>query len=282
MGLDLDTGKLFIFLAGLILLLAIETVLPKRSWPVSRLNRLLFHGAIAAVNTVIVRLLVFVPFLLWVTFVEQHGWGLSRWLGLTDWWELVASLVVLDLFDYFWHRANHHVRFLWRFHKAHHADTSLDVTTALRFHPGELLISILVKAVWIGLWGPTAFAWFFFEGLVSFCAQFHHSNIDFSDRIENRLSLLLVTPRFHAAHHAVDREYGDANFSAIFSVWDRLFLTFKRPGDAGSTTSGAESLGLPEARNLAFSARDWIVEPFSNRNLDLAGITRNSIFENKD
>ncbi|MFT7138983.1 MAG: sterol desaturase/sphingolipid hydroxylase (fatty acid hydroxylase superfamily) [Sulfitobacter sp.] len=269
MNIDLDTGKLIVFLGGLLFFLGIETLAPKRSWRESRVKRLLFHGSIAALNTVWIRLLIYVPLLLWIVYVEQQGWGISRWLGLTGWVEIVASLVVLDLFDYFWHRANHRVTFLWRFHKAHHADTAMDVTTALRFHPGELMISALAKALWIVIWGPTAIAWFLFEAMVSLCAQFHHTNIDFPDRIERVISALIVTPRFHASHHAVDRQYGDANFSTIFSFWDPLFRSYQRPENDGATTNAENALGLPEARDRAFSPGAWLAEPFQSNNLNV-------------
>ena len=269
MNIDLDTGKLVVFLGGLLFFLGIETLAPKRSWPESRLKRFLFHIGIAAINTVLIRLLIYVPLLLWIVFVEQQGWGISRWLGLTGWLELAMSLVVLDLFDYFWHRANHRVTFLWRFHKAHHADTAMDVTTALRFHPGELIISALAKALWIALWGPTAIAWFLFEAMVSLCAQFHHSNIDFPDRIERVISAMIVTPPFHASHHAVDRRYGDSNFSTIFSLWDSLFQSYQRPENSDSTNRTENALGLPEARDRAFLPGAWLAEPFKSSNLIL-------------
>jgi sterol desaturase/sphingolipid hydroxylase (fatty acid hydroxylase superfamily) len=269
MNIDLDTGKLVVFLGGLLFFLGVETLAPKRPWRESRFKRLLFHGGIAALNTVLIRLVIYVPLLLWVVFVEQQGWGISRWLGLTGWVELAASLVVLDLFDYFWHRANHRVTFLWRFHKAHHADTAMDVTTALRFHPGELMISALAKALWIAIWGPTAIAWFLFEAMVSLCAQFHHSNIDFPDHIEGGISALIVTPRFHASHHAVDRHYGDANFSTIFSLWDRLLHSYQRPESGDAITNTEYGLGLPEARDRAFSPGAWLVEPFQSNNLNV-------------
>ena len=269
MNIDLDTGKLVIFLGGLLLFLGIETLAPKRPWRESRFKRLIFHGGIAALNTILIRLLIYVPLLLWIVYVEQQGWGISRWLGLTDWVELLATLVVLDLFDYFWHRANHRVIFLWRFHKAHHADTAMDVTTALRFHPGELMISALAKAIWIAIWGPTAIAWFLFEAMVSLCAQFHHSNVDFPDRVEGAISALIVTPRFHASHHAVDRQYGDANFSTIFSLWDRLLHTYERPEGSNAIFNTEYGLGLPEARDRVFSPRAWLSEPFQTSNLNV-------------
>jgi len=268
MDIDLDTGKLIVFVAGLAVFLALETLFPARPWQGDRLRRLGFHAGVAALNTVLVRVFVYVPFLVFSVHVDEEGWGLSRMLGLVGWVEILLSIVVLDFFDYVWHRANHRVRFLWRFHKAHHADTGMDVSTALRFHPGELLISALVKAAWLAVWGPLVVAWFLFEALVSLCAQFHHSNIDFPDGLERWLSLVIVTPRFHAAHHAVDRRYGDANFSTIFSFWDRLFGSYARPADGGATTHGAGALGLPEARELAFSPLAWLDEPCRRRNLE--------------
>ena len=181
MELDLDGGRLVVFVGGLLLFLFIESLFPARNWQGNRARRLFFHGSVAAFNTVLVRVFIYVPFLLWVVFVEQQGWGISRWLGLDGWLEIVLSLIALDAFDYFWHRANHRVPFLWRFHKAHHADNEMDVSTALRFHPGELVLSSLAKASWVLVWGPTPIAWFVFEGMISLCAQFHHSNIDLPD-----------------------------------------------------------------------------------------------------
>ena len=270
MDLNLDSGRLLVFIAGFCLFMVVETLVPARPWRGTRWQRLRFHVGVAALNTLLVRFFAYVPFLLWVVYVEEQGWGASRWLGLSGWTEFLLSVVVLDLFDYGWHRANHRVPWLWRMHKGHHADTGMDVTTALRFHPSELLASSLVKALWVLVWGPSMIAWFLFEALVSLCAQFHHSNIDFPDNIEPWLAGLVVTPRYHAAHHAVDRHYGDANFSTIFSIWDRLFGSYARPADGGQTSNGADALGLPAARDLAFSARAWLEEPFASRNVLLA------------
>lgn len=270
MELDLDTGKLIVFLAGLGLFLALETLRPARGWTQARWRRIGFHGAIALLNTVLMRLLVYVPFLLWIVFVEQQGWGISRLLGLTGWPEIVLSVVMLDAFDYFWHRANHRMPLLWRFHKAHHADTTIDATTSLRFHPGELIISGAAKALWVLVWGPTATAWFLFEALVSLCSQFHHSNIDLPDGIEGALSRVLVTPRFHATHHAVDRRWGDRNFSTILSIWDPLFGSAVRAEDGPAPLGAPDAIGLPEGREAAFSPLAWLLEPFAARNLLLS------------
>lgn len=267
MELDLDGGRLVIFLGGLFTFVLLESIFPARKWVGSRVKRIFFHSAVAAFNTVLVRLFIYVPFLLWVVYVEQQGWGISRWLGLDGWLEIVLSLIMLDAFDYFWHRANHRVSLLWRFHKAHHADNEMDVTTALRFHPGELILSSMVKALWVLIWGPTAIAWFVFEGLISLCAQFHHSNIDLPDPVERVLSKVIVTPRFHTSHHVVDREYGDANFSTIFSFWDPLFGTYNQVPNG---RLAEDAIGLPQARDLTLSFGAWVTEPFSRRNTGLS------------
>lgn len=276
MTMDPDSGKFIVFIGGFALFLLIEILLPARRPAMARWKRLGFHLGIAVVNTALIRLLVYVPLLIWLMQIDEAGWGLSRWLGLTGWPGMVITLVVLDLFNYLWHRANHRLRFLWRFHKAHHSDTEMDLSTVLRFHPGELLLSALVKAAWIALWGPAILAWFVFEALVSLCAQFHHSNIDFPDRVERWLSWFIVTPRYHAAHHAVDRRYGNRNFATILSVWDRLLGTYARPADGGQTTRGADALGLPEGRALAFSVAGWLTEPLRHDNLRINASLTNS------
>ena len=272
MEINLDAGRLVVFIGGFLLFFLLESLFPARRSDASRWSRLGFNLGVAALNTVLVRVLIYVPMLLWTVYVEEEGWGLSRWLGLEGWTEIIVSLVVLDAFDYLWHRGNHRVRFLWRFHKGHHADTGMDVGTALRFHPGELLLSGGAKALWVLAWGPTPVAWFLFEVLVSLCAQFHHSNIDFPDRVERWLSRFIVTPRFHAAHHAVERRFGDANFSTILSIWDRLFGSYADPGARAYPAWLASGLGLPQQRELAFSARAWMEEPFRRRNLYLDAV----------
>ena len=269
MELDLDSGRLIIFLCGFSLFLLLETIFPARQWIGRRFKRLFFHVSVAAFNTVLVRVLIYVPFLLWVVHVEEQGWGISHWLGLGGWQEVVLSLIVIDLFDYFWHRANHEVPFLWRFHKAHHHDNEMDVTTALRFHPGELLLSAFAKALWVLAWGPSAIAWFVFEGMISLCAQFHHSNIDLPAPMERILSRVIVTPRFHTSHHLVDCAYGHANYSTIFSFWDPLFGTYNQATKGIEGLDAEDGIGLPESRNLTLSYPAWFSEPFARRNTGL-------------
>lgn len=267
---DAETLKLTAFLVGFSAFLLIEALFPLRKSQMPRSRRLGFHVGIALANTAVMRIVTYVPLLLWLQHVQTSGWGISQWMGLSGALGLLITVVVLDAFNYLWHRANHRIGFLWRFHKAHHSDPEMDLSTSLRFHPGELLISALVKAGWILIWGPMAFAWLVFEALVSLCAQFHHSNIDFPDRVDRWLSRLIVTPRYHAAHHAVDQQFGNSNFATMLSIWDRLFGTYAQPAPGGQTTLAVGSLGLPEARDTAFSAMAWLQEPMRTANLHLS------------
>jgi sterol desaturase/sphingolipid hydroxylase (fatty acid hydroxylase superfamily) len=273
MDIDLDKGRLIVFFAGLAALIVVEQLFKARKNSMPLFRRVALHATVAVINTVFVRVLVYVPMLLWIVYVEQMGWGLARWLNLHGWLEFVISIIVLDAFDYFWHRANHRVPFFWRFHKTHHMDNDLDVFTALRFHPGELIISTLVKAFWVVIWGPSVIAWFLFEVLVSLCAQMHHSNVDLPDTIERLFARILVTPRFHTAHHLVDRRFGDKNFSTIFSFWDPIFgsLAEQLPREQ----IRAKPIGLPEARDQTLSLLQLLSEPFNTRNLNLMDDRKN-------
>lgn len=241
----MDPGlvRLTLFVGGLIVMLCAETLRPFRLWQISRMRRFLFHAGLSVFNTILLRYPVVIPLLMWRTAVSSKGWGILGVLGPGTIVGVAVTVAVLDMFDYWWHRLNHEVGFLWRFHKVHHVDTHVDVTTSLRFHPGELVLSSIVKSLWIFILGPSLLAYTAFESSITFAAQFHHSNIDFPDRVESMIRRLFVTPRYHAAHHTVCKRTGDANYSTIFIFWDKLFGTYREP-DYGEM----QTLGLAHGR----------------------------------
>jgi sterol desaturase/sphingolipid hydroxylase (fatty acid hydroxylase superfamily) len=138
---------------------------------------------------------------------------------------LVLDLFILDLWIYWWHRANHVVPFLWRFHMVHHLDEFLDATSALRFHAGEVVLSAAARAGVIYVLDIALASVFIFETLVAIFTMFHHSNVRLLERLERPLSLLIVTPSIHWVHHHAIRRDTDSNYSTVLSVWDRLFAT---------------------------------------------------------
>jgi len=257
MELKPETVRLLWFAGGLALFYLVESGVHTRPWHDSRSKRLVFHAFLAVLNTALMKLAVAGPLLYWTLIVEARGWGLARWMGLTGVTEIVATVIILDCADYWWHLWNHRIPLLWRFHQAHHVDTHVDVTTSLRFHPGELLLSGVVKAVWLLVWGPSMLAFAIFEASVSLAAQYHHSNFDYPDRVETALRTLTVTPRMHASHHSAMTPTLNSNYSILFSVWDRLFGTYIPP-----TAEHLEVQGLPYGRDRHLDLGYWFTMPF--------------------
>lgn len=168
-------------------------------------------------------------------------WQRPDWLS-----GAAADIVLLDLFMFWWHRALHQTPFLWRFHEVHHLDETLDTTSAIRFHFGEIFVGGLVRALAIVLLAIPFSSVVFFETLVLVCALFHHSNIALPPRLENALSKILVTPSLHWVHHHAIRHDTDSNYGTIFSFWDRLFHT-KSP----TRRSHAMPIGVEGERDMS-------------------------------
>jgi len=251
-----EQTRLLLFFSALIILFCVETLWPCRRWEDRRLSRVIVHGFLSILNAVTMRLLVAAPLAAWISFVQSQQWGLLHSLGWLGPGGVLLTLLVLDLFDYWWHRWNHEVALLWRFHRVHHTDTHLDVTTALRFHIGELLLSALVKAVWILIWGPSLWGFALFEAMITTAALFHHSNLDLPPRWENVIWKLLVTPRFHTSHHTVTPRTREANYSTVIILWDKIFGTFRYPDPVEM-----KALGLPQDRENHLKLGTILVSP---------------------
>jgi len=255
-----ESFRLYTFVGFLFTMALWESIRPVRKWETERSRRWLFHGGVTILNTLLTRLVFLGPVLMWLSFVRDQGWGIGQILGLSGIVEIVATLIVFDAFDYWWHRFNHTIPFLWRFHQMHHMDTQVDVTTSLRFHPGELFLAYCAKAVWILVWGPSLFAFLIFEAAITAYSQFHHSNIDFSDKVERLIRIFHMTPRLHAAHHTVTIRTRDANYSTIFLIWDRLFRTLR-----DATPEELKRLGLPKGRDVYLSPKSYLLIPFQKQ-----------------
>jgi sterol desaturase/sphingolipid hydroxylase (fatty acid hydroxylase superfamily) len=139
------------------------------------------------------------------------------------WAGLILDLLILDLWTYFWHRANHEWPLLWRFHRVHHLDRFLDATSAVRFHPGEVLISALARAPLIILADIQIASLLVFDALVLIGALFHHSNLKLPAKLESALRVVIVTPSHHWVHHHVERADTNSNYATLLTVWDRIF-----------------------------------------------------------
>jgi sterol desaturase/sphingolipid hydroxylase (fatty acid hydroxylase superfamily) len=159
--------------------------------------------------------------------VERRRWGLLKLARLPAWVEVALAVVALDYTLYLWHVATHRVPFLWRFHVVHHADLDLDETTALRFHFGELALSVPWRAAQILVLGVSPTALSLWQTLLMLSILFHHSNVRLPVGVERRLNRLVVTPRMHGIHHSAVRAETDSNWSSGLTLWDRLHGTLR-------------------------------------------------------
>jgi len=182
--------------------------------------------------------------------------GLFNLLSMPSWATGLATIVALDLTSYWWHRANHRVRVLWRFHQVHHADPTFTTSTGVRFHPGELLLSLPVRLTAVIVLGAPAVAVLMFEVVFSFANLIEHGDINL--RGERVLARVLVTPALHRRHHTRTGPERDTNFGTIFSAWDRLFGTYT-PSDSSAVVdtglAGLSKVTLAQALALPVHVR---------------------------
>ena len=196
-------------------------------------------------------------------------WSVARWTEAREFGLLhaapvpltvavLASVLGLDLVSYLWHRANHAVPVLWRFHRVHHADPAVHVSTSLRFHAGEILFSVPVRLTAIALLGAPLLGVVVFEAVFGAANALDHGSFDLPARLERALARLLITPALHRRHHSVLRRERDANYGTIFSFWDRLGRSA-----CASTSADHFALGMPEgATGDPRSLSAMLREPF--------------------
>ena len=206
--------------------LALEAWRPFRTPVQSKLQHVATNLVIVGGNAVVVNLLVGGGLLLWSRRVEIEGWGLLNQFGWGSLANILVSVVLLDLIFFGNHWANHHVPFLWRFHRAHHSDLDVDVSTGLRFHLGEVLISMGVKGVSIVALGVSPVGFIISEIAILAAVQFQHTNVSLPKYLETPIRTILVTPYMHWVHHSCLPQEHNSNFGTMLSGWDRLFGTY--------------------------------------------------------
>lgn len=236
--------RLAIVLALLLVLLACQRVWPRRG-EASPPRRRWRNLGLAAIGTAVVYLALPVSAVSFAAIVQNHGFGL---LALTPWPGIIESalaIAVLDLAIYWQHRWFHQLPWLWRIHRVHHSDTQFEVTLGLRFHPAEILLSMLYKFAVIIALGPSAAAVALYEVLLATFALITHADVALPGQWDRRLRIVLVTPDWHRVHHSVHRNETDSNYGNLLTLWDRLFasrIAQPRDGHPGMT------IGLPQFR----------------------------------
>jgi sterol desaturase/sphingolipid hydroxylase (fatty acid hydroxylase superfamily) len=213
---------------GIFALIALwELVAPRRSQAIGRPLRWPNNLGLVALDTLLVRLAFPLAGVGMAFFAQSRGWGLFNVVALPAWLAVPAAVIILDLAIYGQHRAFHAVPMLWRLHRVHHADLEVDVTTGVRFHPVEILISMVLKLVAITAIGAAAVAVLAFEVLLNATSMFNHGNVQLAGPIDRVLRIFVVTPEMHRVHHSIERQETDSNFGFNLPWWDRLFGTYR-------------------------------------------------------
>ncbi|MGI8952542.1 MAG: sterol desaturase family protein [Chitinophagaceae bacterium] len=214
---------IFIF----IILFILETKFQLRKRVQTRWKRIIINFIVSLPAFALLRLL-FLPAMIWLA-VKNQQWcfGLNYLFNFPQWIKILMIFLLLDYSNYLWHILLHKLPFMWRFHLVHHTDLDLDVTTAFRFHFGEIIASVFFRGAAVILIGAMPAIVLIYEIFFEAATQFHHSNTKLPFRFEKLLNKFIVTPRMHGIHHSMIKNETDSNYSIIFSFWDRIHKTVK-------------------------------------------------------
>lgn len=235
--IDLGHAKWVVSIAVLAVCWSWESWLPYFGGHAQRWRHAGRNLTVALVNTAILAVIFGTALATVADWVARERLGLLQRLNLNDPGRLLLALVLLDAWSYLWHRANHFVPFLWRFHRMHHSDPAMDVTTATRFHLGEHLGASVLRLALIPLLGLELAHLLVYDTLLVAVTMFHHADISLG-RVDRWLRWLIVTPDMHKVHHSDWRPETDSNYATVLSVWDRLAGTFRMRADLKSLRFG--------------------------------------------
>ncbi|MFM9828567.1 MAG: sterol desaturase family protein [Sphingomonas sp.] len=251
--------RVAIFFGLLLGLALLERLAPAREWRARGAARLASHGALGMLSVGVpaamgwvMRLLIGVGAAAWAA---SAGFGLFHWIAAPGWLAAGVSIIAMDSAIYFQHRAMHVSPLLWRLHNMHHHDHDLDVTTAMRFHPAEIVASTLYKAAVIVLLGAPVAAALAYEMVLSSMALFNHANIALPPQIERWARLVIVTPSMHVRHHSMVRAEHDSNYGNFLSLWDRLLGTWHAEPPAPAKFP----IGLAETQARDVNRLGWLL-----------------------
>jgi sterol desaturase/sphingolipid hydroxylase (fatty acid hydroxylase superfamily) len=264
-GLSAGALRFGLFMGIFILMASLETLAPRRKRRHARVKRWLTNFGIMVssyVATALVALVIPVTAVVSAFYAGDHGIGLFNALSFPAWIEGAIAFVVLDFVIWAQHLVTHKIPVLWRFHRVHHTDEDLDASSAIRFHPVEIVFSVFVKSAAVVLLGAPAVAVVLFEAAVNGSALFNHANLRLPGWLDKALRTVLVTPDMHRVHHSTLRDEIDSNYGFALSIWDRAFRTYvpqPRGGHDGMV------LGLADWQDDAPTRLGWVLAlPFRN------------------
>lgn len=240
------TIRLGFFLGVFAVIAAWEVFAPRRALTVSKALRWTSNLGLVVLNTVLLRLLFPLAAVGLAAFSAQNGWGLLNHFEVPFWVAVPLAVIAMDFVIWLQHVMVHAVPALWRLHRVHHADLDYDVTTGARFHPLEIILSMLIKFATITVLGPPVVTVVIFEVMLNATALFNHGNIRLPAAVDRVLRWVLVTPDMHRVHHSIEDDETNSNFGFNLTWWDHLFGTYRdqpRAGHLGMT------IGIRDFRN---------------------------------
>ena len=252
--------RLTVFLGVLIMMSALEALFPARERVQTRTRRWSTNFGLVVIDTLAIRLLfpvIAVGAALWA---QTQGWGLLNFAVIPFWVKVLFAVIVLDMMIYWQHVAFHRIPILWRLHKVHHADRDLDASSGLRFHPVEIVISMIYKMGIVVALGAPVLAVIIFEIVLNACAVFNHANVRLPRWIERPLRLVMVTPALHRIHHSIIERETNTNYGFSVIWWDKIFKSYT------DVPEGQLTLGLNEYQTDEPSGLIWsLTAPFKRK-----------------
>jgi sterol desaturase/sphingolipid hydroxylase (fatty acid hydroxylase superfamily) len=242
--------RLIVFTGVFAVVALCEIVAPRRKQAIGRTRRWPNNIGVVIVDTVLLRILFPTAAVGLALIAETRGFGLLNVIPLPGWMAVLAAVLVLDLTIYLQHVLFHAVPALWRLHRMHHTDLELDVTTGVRFHPVEILLSMLIKLAVVAAIGTPAVAVLIFEVLLNATSMFNHANLRIPQPVDRVLRWLVVTPDMHRVHHSVEPRETNSNFGFNLPWWDRLFGTYRAQPAAGHDAMTIGIDAFRDAREL--------------------------------
>ena len=248
------------FFAILVIMFLWEVFAPRRPLSTSKTARWISNLGLVAIDFITVRLIFPTALTGAAILAQQRGWGLFNQLELSDVSKIILSVLILDLVIYLQHVMFHSAPLLWRLHMVHHSDMDIDVTTGVRFHPIEIMLSLGIKMMTVALIGAPPVSVLIFEIILNGTSMFNHGNVRYSQRVDSFLRLLVVTPEMHRVHHSTIRWETNSNLGFNFPWWDRLFGTYRDQPAKGHLEM---TIGLDQYKEPQKLTLPWlIVLPF--------------------
>jgi sterol desaturase/sphingolipid hydroxylase (fatty acid hydroxylase superfamily) len=252
--------RLGFFFGILVIMFFWEVFAPRRNLTTSKITRWISNLGLVMIDSITVRLALPAGLAGIAILAQQRGWGLFNQFELSNLSKIIFSVLILDLTIYLQHLMFHSAPLLWRLHMVHHSDMDIDVTTGVRFHPIEIILSMGIKMMAVILIGAPPASVLIFEVILNGTSMFNHGNVRFSQRIDSLLRLLVVTPEMHRVHHSTIRWETNSNLGFNFPWWDRLFGTYRGQPAKGHLEM---TIGLDQYKEPGKLTLPWlIVLPF--------------------